>query len=327
MYRKIIEKLIEELIEEFDFIIEDADERKFFIEKTSTIFKNKIGTPLLPEKNDSLGISILKPKTTALSFDKVYKHPLIISEMPDEIGFYGATIPEIGFFSGPLFALALHNTGIQNVYSDIFSGNNKESIKNESNEKQSWDFISRDFLKAFNKMPTIIYNKSEYESSDLKNGKENVLSCIIQNLELVDEAKLDWKQVMDFRKDDEARLKYKRLMNWIDNRIQSKSINQIQDEIEIKLADYKWSLNKHGIKTTYGAINALFDPKFLGSISAIAASSAFIGGEVWSTLATTGVIVGKTALTLGLNQANFISDKRPDNYEIAYIYDIEKKIK
>jgi len=142
---------------------------------------------------------------------------------------------------------------------------------------------------------------------------------------LVDEDSLTWEQVQEFRKDTEARAKYKRLVRWIDEELKTKSPAAVQDLIAIRLDDYEWSIKKHGMKTKLGALSCVLDPKFLVAASTVVGASTLAGGELWAALSAATVTIGGAAVSFGKACIDALDERRKENYEVAYIHDIKKK--
>jgi len=49
-----------------------------------------------------------------------------------------------------------------------------------------------------------------------------ISSAAITDLDLVEETELSWDQVLEFRRDSDARLKYRRLVRWLDSELRDK---------------------------------------------------------------------------------------------------------
>jgi len=300
----------------------DEIEQKAIIPAINSI-SLRCGSPIYPDSDDSLAVSIMKPKTAALAFDKVYRVPIMVEPVPEEIGFYGATDIEMSWWGAALIYLAAHKAGVAKG-SAIFSNENKDNYG--ENEKKSLKFICSQFPSIFHRSPTIFYNNKINYQNDFKIGKEQILTAVITNVAMVDEDKLEWKQVLEFRKDTDAKIKYKRFMRWIDSELIIKTPEQIEELIAIKLNDYEWSLKKHGVQTLLGTVSSIIDSKFLATATAATATAAFTGGEFWATMTSIGLVIGKMLIGFGTKYIEGIEERRKDNYEIAYIYEAKKKM-
>src|SRR5262249_21489713 len=112
----------------------------------------------------------------------------------------------------------------------------------------------------FKRTPTILYPSSDVYQGEFPIGSQEVLMAAITNIALVDEKNLQWRQVLEFRKDSEARNKYRRFIRWINLELRSSSPDEVKDLIATRLEDYEWALKKHGIKNTLGTLSCILDP-------------------------------------------------------------------
>lgn len=98
--------------------------------------------------------------------------------------------------------------------------------------------------------------EQEAESS-LDNAQSKVISVCVDNFPKIVEETLDWEQVLDFKRDNVAVNALHRFHRWIRLELDNKSKNEIEDILIKNLEDYKFSLKKHGILTTTGAISTI----------------------------------------------------------------------
>ena len=94
----------------------------------------------------------------------------------------------------------------------------------------------------------------------------------------------------------------------------------------VRLDDYDWALKKHGIKASLGALTCLLDAKFLGATSATVAAGAFAGGKLWAGLAGATLTIGQALVKFGTTMIDGLDERRKDNYEIAYLREVEKQL-
>lgn len=306
--------------ESFDYSIRVAAFEKVIAEKC--------GTPLLPHPGESLAISIMKPKTAALAFDKVYRIPLIRAEdqVPDEIAFYGATAPEVLFNGSILSMLVLESMGKSDTQlTKLINEKRLTDSSDGSCERQTWRFLCSQLDQAIGTRPTIFYHSPRNLKLEFRDGAREVLSASINDVALVNEKDLSWEQVKEFRNDTETRAKYRRFVRWVDKELQTNSTSELEDIIAIRLDNYSWAMKKHGIKATLGSISCLLDPKFLSAASAGVAAAGYAGGGWWAGLAAAGLTVGRAAVSFGTAMVDGIDESRKTDYEIAYVYDVQEK--
>jgi hypothetical protein len=108
----------------------------------------------------------------------------------------------------------------------------------------------------------------------------------------------------------------------------NKSSAFIEDEIAMRLDDYRWALKKHGLKALIGSISGVFDSKFLMGSTTVAAGLTFITSQpIWGLLAQAGMLIGKTAIRLSTMLLDIEEAKKGKGYEISYVYEAKKKLK
>jgi hypothetical protein len=291
------------------------------VEQLADSIKKRCGKPVYPKPGESLALSIMTPKTAALAFDRVYRIPAHVDPVPEEIGFYCATFPEIAFFALGLTAFAAEELGWGPYFRDKPGG--QEAARNEA---ESLRLLCSEFQREFQVAPTIFYHNAARCSEEFPAGAHSILKAAVSNVAMVDEADLSWEQVMEFRRDADVRRKYRRFVRWIDNELKGMSPREVEDLIAIRVDDYEWALKKHGIKASLGAISCLLDPKFLGATSAAVAAGAVAGGAFWAALAGAVLTVGRAAVSFGTAMVDALDERRQEHYEIAYVYEVQKRL-
>jgi hypothetical protein len=285
------------------------------------VIKERLGKPILPKRGESLAVSVLTPKTAALAFDRVYRIPIIAPEpVPEKVGFYCATPPEMGLWAAGLATLAAEEVGIEIVRRDI----GEKSAAEE--EEKSLRFLVSQFSKDLGVAPTLFYHAAASCQREFPTGSRRVLAASISQIAMVDEKQLTWEQALEFRKDMDVRNKYRRVVRWIDDELRSKSPEEVRDLIALRLDDYEWALRKHGMKAAIGALSCLLDPKFLGATSATVAATGLIAGGAWAALAAATVAVGRAVLSFGTTYIDSLDERRRNNYEVAYVHEVRKEL-
>jgi hypothetical protein len=318
-----IEKAIaKQLVERVSFSFESDVERSSFIDRLADTIRRRCGAPIHPSTNESLSLSVMRPKTAALAFDRVYRIPVLNEPVPTEVGFYGATPPEIAYSAAALMILASEDAGftIQGFHDVPATRTPAE------NERRTLFALCSDLATQYGRLPTIFFHNQKAREAEMPSGSHFVLFTAIIDIALVDEASLSWEQVIEFRKDAEARTKYRRLVRWIDTELQSHSPSEVGDLVAFRLDDYEWALRKHGISTLLGSISSLLDPKFIGAASAVVAATTLSSEKQWGALMGLSIAVGKAAVTFGTTKLAAIQERRANNYEVAYIHEIKSKL-
>jgi hypothetical protein len=155
-------------------------------------------------------------------------------------------------------------------------------------------------------------------------GDRSVIVTTLRDIPVVVEKHLSWQQVIDFRRDAQARKDLRRLTHWLDSEMVGKSHSFIIDEIGVRRERYEDALRRHGIETVLGALSATLDSRvLLGGAAAVSALSYAVDPS-WSLAAGASIVVGKVAVHVAesLLAARAIANERFG--EIAFVVDAEK---
>ena len=240
----------------------------------------KLSQPIIAQEHESLAFAPITPKTAALSFDRVYRPPLIREDIPPSIAFYGATDAEQRLWAAGSFFLAVvrMKMGLERITGQPHTWSHdlgpQERLERARIEKRT--LLNRALSElgpSLSKTPTVFHATRDGYRADFPDGPSEVLISAITDLALVEEASLDWEQVLEFRKDSDARMKYRRFVRWITSELMARTPAQVQDVLSSRLEDYEWALRKHGLKTVLGALDATLDPKFLTAMSTTAVAA------------------------------------------------------
>ncbi|MGD0596611.1 MAG: hypothetical protein ABSA64_03690 [Sedimentisphaerales bacterium] len=309
---------------------------------------------LLPSKGETVAISS-KEKTAALCYDRILSPdlpPPYNDNIPDSIRCCGESRLEIHYLKmmeAVVNEHSLKTVGTKKMKDDLLSSfvffnilspnkfiSNKKDIKFlikelEQNPSPYHSNYMRVAAKSFfgkYGMPVSVVCDSGKERAKLyKEGNREVVASALSNLEIVDERKLTWQQVIEFRKDKISLKKYRRFLHWLDKEMIGKSQKFIEDDIAQKLEDYGSTLKKHGIKTVIGTIEEVLDGKYLLGTSGVIGSFSLAGYPGLGILAGAGLMIGKMAVKLGNTWIDYDDTERGVNSEISWVYEVKEKLK
>lgn len=291
------------------------------VDQLAEIVKKRGGSPILPRPGESLAVSTMRPKTAALAFDRVHRLPGNVDPMPEEIGFYCATLPEMLTWIYLLMHISLSEVGIE-----VPTLAPEQGTDVATNEERSLRELCSELEPIVGSRPTIFYENASRREREFPVGVNEILVAAISDCSLVDEKALSWDQILEFRRDTEARRKYRRLVRWIDTETATRSPDEMRDLIAIRLDDYEWAIRKHGLQSVLGSVSSLLDPKCLGGISAAVAAVAVVGGPTWAALSGACLSIGRAALSFGTTYIEGLDERRKTNYEVAYLYEVKKRL-
>jgi len=114
-----------------------------------------------------------------------------------------------------------------------------------------------------------------------KEGASEAELCItLASKSIIEVDSVDWKQIMEFRKDREAREKLRRFRLFAYDNYLGKSKAYIEDDILQRMDDYETTVKQWRFETAEGAYNILFSPKTLAGTGAGAVLSTLSGAPV-----------------------------------------------
>lgn len=154
-----------------------------------------------------------------------------------------------------------------------------------------------------------IFSKSFYQ----KESKEYINTFVINNIPEIVEESLDWKQIIDIKKDKQSINKITSLKNWMIG-LDGKSNAEIQEKIEKAIEDYKDCIQKHGIKSCMGAITTL-----------VYATSAFVGAmpNIKNGLLSSAITLSGGAIAYAVEHKLHVNEIKKS--PCAILYDILDK--
>jgi len=319
MDRETARRLLEWLSVDGSLHGETPEVHEKLLSMVTDVVERRCGKSISANGQDSLALTITRAKTAALAFDRVYRVPIHIDPVPEQISFYGATEFEVCFWGAGLVALAARDMGVP---TKVPLDKDQPDKRSPSGPPPLLRELQSELTSTFRLAPTLLYSDAAACNSDYKQGSSEVIAAAISNIALVDENQLTWEQVLEFRKDAPARAKYRRLSRWVDAELVSKPPAQVLDEIAIRLDDYDWALTKHGIRCAVGSLSCLLDPKFAALLSATTVASIFTSGSPWGALLGISLAVGGSLVSFANSYVDSKDEIRANNFEVAYIHEV-----
>ncbi len=283
-------------------------------------FSERFSSPNLPAPNESVGVTIFKPKTAALFFDRVWRCPGLVAKLPNDVTCYGATQMEYMPAILGMAAQLLEISSTQIVAEVDYPYTTK-----------AWGALSQtrgiaeSLFEAHSIRALPMYDSAEARDAEYQAGDTPVLVAAIDGLQVVDENSLDVQQILEFRKDPTAKSKFRRLRHWADKELTGKSSSFISDAISQRLEDYEWALKKHGIITVTGVLSELLDSNLLKGVGATIAGLGLANAD-WRLVAAAGtsIVLGKTVLSVSKMRIDMNEVKRGTGSEVAIVHELKK---
>lgn len=289
-------------------------------------------------RNTTYATGMVNPKTTALFFDKLWVFPTLIDVgIPKDVcmnvilrqqDFLRAARANSPFTVTPLMEARQQMPKQELDRIEVFD------------EIRKWNIINPFFFSSNQPVPVEHRNEAIYKISSFYRQKKGIdlvplyfcsqdfeevnkmetvgLQLCLDLIPMVDETKLDWLQVVEFRKDEEAREKLLRLRRWFTTDLIGKDKDEAQAIIEKKLDDYKWALKKHSIQTFVGGLTSVIP--------------VLVGPSFIQLVKSSQLEIALGGLALAAGAVAWISTKMIEKQgikrdEVAYIYEVQKLAK
>lgn len=277
----------------------------------------KINRRTLDQLRNTVAITLDAPKTCALVFEKLVSTTAVAHDAPAEILIYRraqrwATFPLLsGGSSGPEEERRITFTAREGVMIGAYAEPTLRYVLNNQPDQVCSRITNVGFR------PVLCYTKQSDENLIFRAGDRSMIVACIKGLTIVAEDQLTWEQVMEFRKDGDSRAHVARLINWLNEKCEGKSIAQIQDHLCSLLEKRDSALAKFGVcvkasgenffavnKETFGMTGGTLAAA-AGAVAAGAAATVF----PWAALIVGGVHLVRS-VWMGVRETNAAFEER-----------------
>lgn len=175
-----------------------------------------------------------------------------------------------------------------------------------------------------------VYETNASFKSEYKMGDHGAIIASMSAIDLVDNEKLEWEQVLEFRRDVESRKAFRRFVHWLDKDMVGKPISVVTDEMGIKLELYRRAIKKHAIKTRLGIMESVVGSHSLISSGATAVASASLTQDLFATAiasatVATSVVLGKILISVQKSKLDLQDVLSGPGSEVAFVHDVVSK--
>ena len=231
-------------------------------------------------------------------------------------------------FIGSIAPICIHASIRQpdgDLINNLINKNNfDEVLKHSCGESYVQREITRSVIKAYGINTVNIYGSENTRMKEFTEGDRRVVVASLEGIGIIDETTLTWEQILDFRKDTNARHKYIRFLHWLDKDMIGRSPAYIEDEISLRLQDYERSLKNHGIKTVIGTVSEVLDGKYIIGSSSIVAGLSLSGHPVLGFLVGAGLLIGKVVIKISETALSFDDNELGINSEVSWVYEVKE---
>ncbi|MCL6100592.1 MAG: hypothetical protein M1391_18695 [Bacteroidetes bacterium] len=157
-----------------------------------------------------------------------------------------------------------------------------------------------------------------------KNDSEENVVVTISRLNLIDSKKLSWDKLLEFRKDNEARNKLRKLRLFANENYQDKEKAFIEDDLATRIYDYEQLVKEWEFETSRSLVSMFLSSKILGATISGSLISTYFGVDtlqaIFSISVSASIEIGNLFLevTKKKHELRQILDTNPISY-IKYI--------
>lgn len=287
--------------------------------EVAAVLKSRLVTPDLPGVGETSAVAIEARKTAALMFDRVWSPPSLKDPPPPGIAFHGGTDFELC-----AQALMLAFGDDPSKMASVARQLSNSPFTEDSRGKPPARVISECLFRERGVVAAPVFESAEARNIEYRPGDAAIVVASLRQVGVVDESRLAWDQVLQFRGDSSAKAKYRRLVHWLDDELVGKPTEYIADEIAQRLEDYEWALQKHGITRALGILESVLDPRFLTGASAFVAAVGLAGSGPAAGAAAATFVVGKITASIARALLDLRDTQRAASPQIAFVHELKR---
>jgi hypothetical protein len=165
----------------------------------------------------------------------------------------------------------------------------------------------------------IFYTQQDYDSY-LPNGTKESVEISLMRAPLIDTSNVEWKSILDIRKDKDFKRKLRNFRLFINENYQGKSPIYVRDSLEKKMEEYEDACRKHGLQLVLSSVSQTLDSKsMLGYLGLITVGIITGQPNIVSTTIIGGTIIEIGKITIQVTQKHFEYISSRQNTELAYL--------
>jgi hypothetical protein len=149
-------------------------------------------------------------------------------------------------------------------------------------------------------------------------------SLVLTDLPLINTASASWAQIMEIRKDPEARMRLRRLRLFCLEHYVGKPRSFIEDDLLKRLDDYERTRKKHGFDAVTSSLSILLEASTLQAAAVAGIGFALFGGPITGMSAGAAVELGKVLIELTKRRADIRN--LADGHDLGYIIQARSRL-
>jgi len=147
----------------------------------------------------------------------------------------------------------------------------------------------------------------------------------LSGIPLVDTSCASWEQILELRKDPDARAKLRNLRLFFHNNYHGKPTAFVVDDLGHRLDEYTATRKRPGFESVTGCISSLLDAKSVQAAATTGIAAAFVGGPIAALSSAVFVELGSVALEF--SRKRFAIREFENAHDLAYVIDAQKAFK
>lgn len=153
------------------------------------------------------------------------------------------------------------------------------------------------------------------------------ISLILPNLNLIDTSETSWKQILEFRKDNNASKKLRNLRLSFENNYSGKDRQYIEDDLMRRLDDYDQIVKEWQFKTITSTMGVILDSKNIQT----SFYATLVGICLGEPILTSGALIAGTSIEIGKCVLHFTNcihafKNKIRNNDLAYIIEGKERL-
>ena len=162
-------------------------------------------------------------------------------------------------------------------------------------------------------------------SGDDATGEDVTASLI--GFPVIDTTNASWEQILELRRDTEAKRKLRRLRLFLYKNYAGKGKAFVEDDIFQRLEDHEMARQDHGLETRRSKLSILLDSKSAQTTIITTVGSILAGQPIVATAAAmVGISVEVGKFVLNIRNREHAFNKLRRDHELAYIFEVRDQL-
>jgi hypothetical protein len=191
---------------------------------------------------------------------------------------------------------------------------NDASLGSQSSVREEFRKLSKALGKSY---ATVVLPQNEPSPDDAPYA-----ALALSGIPLVDTSSASWEQILELRKDPDARAKLRNLRLFFHGNYQGKPAAFVVDDLGRRLDEYTATRKRLGFESVTGCISSLLDAKSVQAAAATGIAAAFVGGPLAAVSSAVFVELGSVALEF--SRKSFAIREFEKGHDLAYVIEAQK---